>query len=214
MPFIFYRKGFVILFSELTPKKVGALLLGSAILSFGLYNIHSLSGVTEGGVLGLTLLLQYWFDISPAVSGFILNAACYIFGWFVLGKKFVLFSAVAGGGFSVFYAICELFPPIWPQIANYPLLASILGAIFVGVGVGISVRAGGAPGGDDALAMGLSKLTGCGIQTMYLLSDLSVLALSLSYIPIRRIAYSLLTVLLSGQIIGLIANGSFNTEKK
>lgn len=202
------------MFSELTPKKVGALLLGSAILSFGLYNIHSLSGVTEGGVLGLTLLLQHWFDISPAVSGFILNAACYIFGWFVLGKKFVLFSAVAGGGFSVFYAICELFPPIWPQIANYPLLAAILGAIFVGVGVGISVRAGGAPGGDDALAMGLAKLTGCNIQTMYLLSDLSVLVLSLSYIPVRRIAYSLLTVLLSGQIIGLIANGSFNTEKK
>lgn len=214
MPFTFYRKGFVILFSELTPKKVGALLLGSAILSFGLYNIHSLSGVTEGGVLGLTLLLQHWFDISPAVSGFILNAACYIFGWFVLGKKFVLFSAVAGGGFSVFYAICELFPPIWPQIANYPLLAAILGAIFVGVGVGISVRAGGAPGGDDALAMGLAKLTGCNIQTMYLLSDLSVLVLSLSYIPVRRIAYSLLTVLLSGQIIGLIANGSFSAEEK
>ena len=207
-------KGLVILFSELKPKKVGALLLGSAILSFGLYNIHSLSGVTEGGVLGLTLLLQHWFNISPALSGFILNAACYIFGWFVLGKKFVLFSAVAGGGFSVFYAICELFPPLWPQIANYPLFAAILGAIFVGVGVGISVRAGGAPGGDDALAMGLSKLTGCNIQTMYLLSDLSVLVLSLSYIPIRRIAYSLLTVLLSGQIIGLIANGSFNTEKK
>lgn len=202
------------MFSELTPKKVGALLLGSAILSFGLYNIHSLSGVTEGGVLGLTLLLQHWFDISPAVSGFILNAACYIFGWFVLGKKFVLFSAVAGGGFSVFYAICELFPPIWPQIANYPLLAAILGAIFVGVGVGISVRAGGAPGGDDALAMGLAKLTGCNIQTMYLLSDLSVLVLSLSYIPVRRIAYSLLTVLLSGQIIGLIANGSFSAEEK
>lgn len=202
------------MFSELKPKKVGALLLGSAILSFGLYNIHSLSGVTEGGVLGLTLLLQHWFNISPAVSGFVLNAACYIFGWFVLGKKFVLFSAVAGGGFSIFYAICELFPPIWPEISSYPLLASILGAVFVGVGVGISVRAGGAPGGDDALAMGLAKLTGCSIQTMYLLSDLSVLALSLSYIPLRRIAYSLLTVLLSGQIIGIIANGSLKSEEK
>lgn len=202
------------MFSQLKPKKVGALLLGSAVLSFGLYNIHSLSGVTEGGVLGLTLLLQHWFDISPAVSGFVLNAACYIFGWFVLGKNFVLFSAVAGGGFSVFYAICELFPPIWPQIADYPLLASILGAVFVGVGVGISVRAGGAPGGDDALAMGLSKLTGYNLQAIYLISDITVLLLSLSYIPVRRIAYSLLTVLLSGQIIGIIANGSFKAEDK
>lgn len=202
------------MFSELKPKKVGALLLGSAILSFGLYNIHSLSGVTEGGVLGLTLLMQHWFHISPAISGFILNAACYIFGWFVLGKKFVLFSAIAGGGFSVFYGICELFPPLWPEIANHPLLASILGAIFVGVGVGISVKAGGAPGGDDALAMGLAKITNCNLQRIYLTSDLIVLLLSLSYIPLRRIAYSLLTVLLSGQIIGLIANGTFHEETK
>ena len=39
---------------------------------------------------------------------------------------------------------------------------------------------------------------------MYLLSDLIVLLLSLSYIPVRRIGFSLLTVILSGQIIGLI----------
>ena len=34
-------------------------LLGSAILAFGLYNVHALSGVTEGGILGLTLLLHH-----------------------------------------------------------------------------------------------------------------------------------------------------------
>ena len=36
------------------------------------------------------------------------------------------------------------------------------------------------------------------------LRDLVVLALSLSYIPVRQIAYSLLTVFLSGQLIGLV----------
>ena len=30
-------------------------LAGSAILAFGLYNVHSFSNVTEGGVLGMTL---------------------------------------------------------------------------------------------------------------------------------------------------------------
>ena len=43
-------------------------LLGSGVLAFGLYNVHSLSGVTEGGALGLTLLLQHWLGISPAWS--------------------------------------------------------------------------------------------------------------------------------------------------
>ena len=56
-------------------------LAGSAVLSFGLYNVHALSGVTEGGSLGATLLLHYWFHISPAWSGLIMNALCYLLGW-------------------------------------------------------------------------------------------------------------------------------------
>ena len=190
----------------LKPKNCLMALLGSAILAFGLYNIHSISNVTEGGVLGLTLLLQNWLGISPSISGLVLNAACYLLGLSTLGRDFIGYSIVAGGGFSAFYAVCELFPPIWPGIAEMPLLAALAGAAFVGVGVGISVRAGGAPGGDDALAMSISKLTGAGIQWVYLLSDLIVLGLSLSYIPIRRIAYSLVTVIISGQLIGVVQN--------
>ena len=192
------------MFSRLKVKNCVAALLGSAILAFGLYNVHSMSGVTEGGVLGMTLLLHYWFDISPAVSGFIMNMACYFFGWKQLGREFIGYSIVAGGGFSIFYAIFEQFEPLWPQLAETPLTAALLGAVFVGVGVGISVKAGGAPGGDDALAMAVSHMLHCKIEVVYLVSDLLVLALSISYIPVHRLFYSLLTVMLSGQIIGIV----------
>lgn len=192
------------MFSHLRKGKCALALLGSAILAFGLYHVHSLSGVTEGGVLGMTLLLNHWFHISPAVSGMVLNIACYALGWRTLGKDFIGYSIVAGGGFSLFYAIFEQFPPLWPQLAQHPLVAALVGAMFVGVGVGISVRAGGAPGGDDALAMSLSQIFGWNIQWAYLISDLVVLALSASYIPLSRLGYSLLTVMLSGQLIGLV----------
>ena len=56
------------LIPKLKPKSCAFALLGSAILAFGLYNVHSFSGVTEGGVLGLTLLMHHWFNISPSVS--------------------------------------------------------------------------------------------------------------------------------------------------
>ncbi len=184
-------------------------LLGSGILAFGLYHVHSFSGVTEGGILGLTLLLHHWFQISPAVSAFIFNFICYFIGWKVLGKSFVLYSFVAGGAYSVFYAVFEQFPPMWPQLANHPFWAAIIGALFVGIGIGICVRYQGAPGGDDALAMSLSKLTGFSIQRIYLVSDLIVLALSLSYIPPSKLIYSLITVILSGQIIGWVQNFQF-----
>ena len=189
---------------KLKPPYCLVAFLSSAFQAFGMYNVHALSGVTEGGVLGLVLLIDHWFSISPAVSGFVLNTACYALGWRTLGKTFICYSIIAAAGFSVGYGICELFPPLWPGIADYPLLAAIVGALFIGIGAGVCVRVGGATSGDDALAMSLSHILKTPIERIYLVSDLTVLGLSLSYIPFKRIIYSLVTVVLSGQIIGWI----------
>ena len=179
-------------------------IAGSVILAFGLYNVHSVSGVTEGGILGMTLLLDHWFALSPAVTGFIMNFACYLLGWKLLGKEFIAYSAIFGTSFSVAYAICELGDPLWPQLAYHPLAAAIIGALFVGIGVGLAVRAGGAPGGDDALALSLAHVFHCNIENVYLFTDLIVLVMSISYIPLTTIGYSLLTVMLSGALIGVV----------
>lgn len=191
---------------NITFKKCAITLLGSFILAFGLYHVHSISGVTEGGVLGATLLLEHWTGISPALTGGIMNVLCYVLGWKLLGKEFIAYSALATAGFSGTYKICEQFPHLWPGLADMPLVAALVGALFVGVGAGLCVRIGGAPSGDDALAMSISHATGWKIQWVYLMSDLIVLVMSLSYIPVSRIGYSLFTVLLSGQVIGFIQN--------
>lgn len=52
--------------------------------------------------------------------------------------------------------------------------------------------------------MSLERVLPLDIQWIYLISDLVVLLISLTYIPVSRITYSLLTVVLSGQIIGLM----------
>lgn len=192
------------MFPKLKPSACLMAFFSSAFQAFGMYHIHSLADVTEGGVLGLTLLLEHWFSISPAISGAVLNGACFLLGWRILGKEFIGYSLCAAAGFSLGYGFFEQFPHLWPQLAELPLLAALLGALFIGIGAGFCVRSGGATTGDDALAMSISHKTKIPIQNLYLISDLTVLALSLTYIPVRRILYSLLTVVLSGQIIGLI----------
>ncbi len=192
------------LFEGITMRNCFLAVLSSALLAFGLYNVHSQSGVTEGGLLGLTLFLEHWFHISPAVSGFVLNALCYAMGWKLFGRTFLVYSFLSAIGFSGLYRIFEQFDPLFPQIAQMPLTAAIVGALFVGISAGICVRIGGAPAGDDALAMSVVKLTGIKIQWAYLISDLVVLAMSLSYIPVQKIFYSLLTVAISGQLVGVI----------
>lgn len=185
-----------------TPIRVALALLGCGIQAVGLSNIHAFADVTEGGVLGATLLIDHWFAISPALSAFVLNLLCYLFGWRTLGKDFLIYSAISGIGYSVFYALLEPFAPLWPGIAASPLWAAVIGALFIGAGAGLCVRVGGAPGGDDALAMALSRLTKIDIQWIYLFTDGLVLGLSATYIPLDKLGWSLLTVVLSGQIIG------------
>ena len=186
------------------------IVLASIFQAFGIYNVHALSNVTEGGVLGATLLIQHWLHISPAISALILNVACYTLGWKTLGKSFIAYSAISILSYSAGYAFIEQFPPVFPEIAAYPLLAAVGGALFIGIGAGLCVKCGGATAGDDALAMSFSHILQCPIERIYLFSDLLVLILSLSYIPFLRIAYSLLTVILSGQIIGIIQKINVN----
>lgn len=189
---------------KLKPTSCLIAFLSSAFQAFGMYNIHAVAQITEGGVLGATLLLEHWLGISPALSSLILTGLCYFLGWRTLGKEFLGYSAVAALGYAIGYWLCQQFPPLWPQIAGYPLVAAIIGALFIGIGAGLCVRAGGATCGDDALAMSLSRMIGIPIQWVYLVTDLTVLGLSLTYIPLQKISYSLLTVILSGQIIGWI----------
>ena len=192
------------MFRDIKLKYCVIAVLCAAVQAFGIYHIHAQSGVTEGGVIGLNLLLHHWFGISPAITNFVVSAICYFAGWRLLGRKFLIYSAVATGAFSAAYRILERFEPLWPELYNTPLAAALLGAVFVGVTAGICIRIGGAMCGDDAFAMCVSHVTGLKIQQVYLISDLTVLGLSMTYIPFRRIIYSLLTVVLSGQIIGWI----------
>ena len=57
---------------------------------------------------------------------------------------------------------------------------------------------------DDALALVIHKLTGWRLSRAYLFTDLTVLFASLSYIPFRRIAFSLVTVTVSSLLIDFI----------
>lgn len=202
------------MFKFVKAKSCIIISLSCIFMAFGIYNVHSLSGVTEGGVLGATLLLDNWLGLSPAISTIVLNIICYFVGWKVLGKEFLFYSGFGTIVYSVSYGVFEMIGPVFPGIANLPLVAALVGAIFVGVGAGFCVREQCALGGDDALAMAISKFTKIRIQWLYLVSDLTVLLLSLTYIPLSKIVYSVLTVIISGQIIGFIERFGKKEETK
>lgn len=186
-------------------RRVLLLLGGASILAFGLFNVHSRSQITEGGVLGMTLLLQHWLHLSPGISAPVIDAVCYLLGLRFLGAGFLKWALAGSSAFSAFYNLYEHFGYVLPSLGGRPLLAAVLGGLFVGAGVGLIVRAGGASGGDDALALVIAKITRCPLSRAYLATDLTVLALSASYIPLHKIVCSLITVTVSSFLIERIS---------
>lgn len=190
-------------------KKMILIVIGAMITSFGIHNIHQQCNITEGGVIGLMLLIEHWFHISPAYITPILDICCYLLAFRYLGGHFIVTSILSTLSVSLFYKVWELFPPMLPNLSDTPLLAAILGGIFVGAGVGMIVRQGGSSGGDDALALTISHVTHCRLSHAYLFSDLTVLGLSLTYIPYQRIIFSLITVTVSSFLIDRIQDIKF-----
>lgn len=194
------------LLAGFTPSKVCWILLGAAIASFGLYNIHRQVHITEGGVLGMMLLINHWLGIPSSKVTPVLDLACYLLAFRYLGARFIKISVVSTLGVSGFFFLWEKFPPVLPDLSQMPLLAAVLGGCFVGIGVGLIVRQGGSSGGDDALALAISRKTGWRLSKSYLVTDLTVLLLSLSYIPLQQILFSVVTVTVSSWLIDFVRN--------
>lgn len=191
-------------FVSVSVKKYAAILIGTGILAFGMYNIHSRCGVSEGGALGLALLLYNWFGISPGRSSIIIDLTAFAVGAIVMKKGFLVDSIIASGSYAIWYFANENIGYVLVDLTNYLPLAALFGGIFVGIGCGLVVRQGCASGGDDSLALAFNKLTGKPVSLFYIFSDFTILLLSLTYIPVKRIGWSLLSVLISSVVIELL----------
>ena len=176
--------------------------IGTAIMAFGIVNVHIPSQITEGGILGLVLFFYRVLGWNPSTTGLVLDMTCYLIGFSLLGKSFIKRAAHASVFFALFYRFFLWMGPVLPDLYHLPVIAAIVGGIFIGIGCGLCVSQGSAAGGDDALAMVISRLGKFSISRAYLLTDGIVLLLSLAYINPGRLIFSFITTIVSSLIIG------------
>lgn len=187
---------------SLSKKGFFRVLGGCAIMAFTLVNIHMPAQITEGGILGLSLFSHQVLGLNPAIVSPVLDMLCILIGVSLLGKNFRRRTALASVSFAVFYKIAQAISPVLPSLYNLPVVAAILGGIGIGIGCGMVVTQGGAAGGDDVLALIINKKTKLSLARAYLFTDITVLLLSLMYIPVLRLFFSFLTTVVSSFLIG------------
>ena len=100
------------------PKTVLSIILGTAITTFGIYNVHRQADITEGGILGLILLFNFWIGMSSSILSPVLDALSYALGFKYLGREFLKTSIFATICMAGFFRLWEMFPPLLPSLAG------------------------------------------------------------------------------------------------
>lgn len=186
----------------LTPSSFFSLLAGTGLMAFAMVNIHLQARITEGGMLGFSLLISHFTGISPAYLGPVCDGAVYLLAFSLLGRQFIkkaLFSTLLYAAMFKLFSACG---PVLPSTAEMPWLAAIIGGLAVGLGVSFVVLPGFATGGDDTLVLLLHGKARIPMGFTYMFLDCVVLLLSLSYLPFNNIVWSFLTTLISSSVVG------------
>ncbi|WP_240927739.1 YitT family protein [Paenibacillus thiaminolyticus] len=177
------------------------MLLGSMLLAFSYYHINFQNHLAEGGFVGLALIGKYTFDWSPALTVLMLDIPVFIAAWFFKGRRFIMNTALATGVFSLTYELCERYSPWAMNFGTNMVLAAVVSGVLTGFAAGIVLRHGGATGGDDIVALFISRWTKLSVGTVFIIIDIVVLLVSLFYLPLWDTLYTILAVSIGGKVI-------------
>ncbi|TLS53116.1 YitT family protein [Paenibacillus antri] len=194
-------------------KQLFPIMLGTAIYAFGIHYFIVPNELTEGGVTGISILLNYAFGIPLSVSTLLLNIPLFIIGWKLLGRKGMLLTGFGTLSLTLFLYIMERVLHmgfIVPFATEDDLfLASLYAGVTLGAGLGIVFRFGGTTGGVDILARIVNRTKGWSIGQFFLYFDAIVISVSLLFISMERVLYTLVVVFVAAKIIDVIQQGEY-----
>lgn len=184
-----------------------SILLGCGLLAIGLDMFVIPNNISPGGVSGLSAALAELIPISVGTLSFLINLPLLLSAWRILGFRQLSGTLAATVLLSVFI---DLFTWLLPVYSENTLLASVLGGVFVGGGVGILFLRGISTGGTDLLSILLLRaLPNLPVGTLLMGIDAAVVAIAvLIYGDIEVALYSLVVIFVSSKVIDSIMDGA------
>ncbi|MFB6466022.1 YitT family protein [Cytobacillus sp. Hz8] len=193
-------------------KNTFFILLGAAILAFGLVHFNMQNNLAEGGFTGITLLLFFLFKWDPSYTNLILNIPLFFVGWKLLGKTTFLYTIIGTVGVSVFLWIFQRYSFEMPLYEDL-MLAALFAGVFIGIGLGIIFRYGGTTGGVDIIARLVHKFFGVSMGKTMFIFDFCVITISLVfYLSYREAMYTLVAVFIGARVIDFMQEGAYTAR--
>ncbi|MFJ5715746.1 YitT family protein [Neobacillus sp. NPDC093127] len=193
-------------------KNILFILLGAAIMSFGLVNFNMQNKLAEGGFTGITLIFYFLLHWDPSYTNLLLNIPLFFIGWKLLGRNAFLYTILGTVGVSIFLWIFQRYSIDMPLQSDLTL-AALFAGVFTGIGLGVIFRFGGTTGGVDIIARLVQKYAGWNMGKTMFIFDACVIALSLfTYLNYKQAMYTLVAVFVGARVIDFMQEGAYSAR--
>jgi len=170
---------------------------GSIIFSLGVKGIVVHHGFIPAGLFGLGVLCYYTIpSVSAGIWYFLFNIPLFLMGWFLLSRRFVLYSFYAMTIAALSYELITVDFAVKNQ-----LYAAILAGVICGFGSGMVLRSLGSNGGLDVVAIILNQRYNIGIGKVYFIFNLVLFSMSAFVLEIDLIIASLILVFILSYVL-------------
>ena len=181
-------------------------VVGTALVGFALSMFTVPNDIAPGGVSGLATALAYITPIRVSAWTLMMNIPLMIAAWRKLGPRAIFFTLIATLLLSFFIEIGERF---LPKYISDTLVASLMGGVVSGLGMGMLFIRGISTGGTDLLALILKKLLpNLPTGTLLMFVDATVVVIAtLIFRDFDVAIYSAITIYVCSKVIDALTQG-------
>ena len=166
------------------------------------------NNITTGGVPGISSILEWSpLHIPAQLSYFIINAFLLVAALRILGWKFCVKTVYAVLVLTTSLSLTREYTSTLNLLHDQPFMASVLGAVFCGTGVGLGLSSNGSTGGTDIIAAIVNKYRDISLGRIILICD--VFIISSSYFVLKdweRVIYGYVVLYITAFCIDQVVN--------
>ena len=176
------------------------IIIGNIFIALAVNTLILENHIIVGGTSGIGNVLNHYFNIPVSLSVGCLNVCLFLVGLFFIGKKFAMTTLLSTFLFPIILQFFETHAMFHHYLED-PLLAAILAACLVGVGIGLILKANASTGGVDILAILLNKKFGFPVHIVLNCIDLSILVLQFTFNDTTHVIYGIMIVMITAVVL-------------
>jgi uncharacterized membrane-anchored protein YitT (DUF2179 family) len=178
------------------------ILMGVIIAAFALNSFLVPNGFFDGGITGISLLIHEIYDLNLAYVIVIANLPFIVMCVYAINWEYAIKTCLC----ILLLGFFVLYVP-YPIITSDKLLVSIFGGFFLGTGIGLTMRAGGAIDGIEVLALYTWRRTSFTISEIIMAINIVIFSIAAFRFGIEIALYSMLTYFTATRTIDYVVEG-------